>query len=115
MLTKCLKCGTTMEYDQHKCPSCGVSYFDMSCIQFGKDNFVYLKLNISPNEKPFNVIFPMKLRLDNFEINFDRAEAYDRYGNLTSTGSIGSLIKAKISFEGLTADDGVTLFDKSEG
>ncbi len=51
MLTKCLKCGTAMEYDQHKCPSCGTSYFDMSCIQFGKDSFVYLKLNISPNEK----------------------------------------------------------------
>lgn len=119
MLTKCLKCGTTMEYDQHKCPSCGVKYFDMSCIQFNKDSFVYLKLNINPNGEPLNVIIPVKPRLDDIEINFNNSECYDRFGNVTYGRSTDSQIKAKISFEGCTtacmSETLSDILDESEG
>lgn len=108
-----------MEYDQHKCPSCGVKYFDMSCIQFNKDSFVYLKLNINPNGEPLNCIIPVKPRFDNFEINYNNTEYYDRFGNVTYGRGIDSQIKVKISFEGFTtalmSDMLLDILDESEG
>lgn len=43
MKYNCPNCGAVLEYDKHKCPYCGTSYFDMSCIDFEEGTPFYLK------------------------------------------------------------------------
>lgn len=40
----CPNCGAPYDADLSKCPYCGTSYFDMSCIDIGEQRPFYLKL-----------------------------------------------------------------------
>lgn len=44
MKTNCPNCGAVIDYEQHKCPYCGTSYFDMSCIDLESGEPIYLKI-----------------------------------------------------------------------
>lgn len=52
MKYNCPNCGAVVEYDLHKCPYCGTSYFDMSCIDFEEGTPFYLKFKINMNGLP---------------------------------------------------------------
>lgn len=44
MHTNCPNCGAVIDYELHKCPYCGTSYFDMSCVDLESGEPIYLKI-----------------------------------------------------------------------
>lgn len=90
MKYNCPNCGAVIEYDLHKCPYCGTSYFDMSCIDFEEGTPFYLKFKTSMNGSPVYITHLVVPELVRMEISQDNCVVKGQNGI-----PIGSAVRSK--------------------
>lgn len=96
----CPNCGAPIDVETHKCPYCGTSYFDMSCIDFDEKTPIFLKLKIGDNYLTQKVIPTIG------EITFTSEPTYCRSsdGSIMSAFTTNNYMTTNISFESLPWD-----------
>lgn len=103
MKYNCPNCGAAVEYDLHKCPYCGTSYFDMSCIDFEQETPVYLKLKLKLNQggNPFYITQLVIPRLTDITFNSDCVEYTNHYGQVINRMRTQNRITTNLSFSAI--------------
>jgi hypothetical protein len=79
----CPNCAAPIEPELNKCPYCGTTYFDMSCIDFENEKPFYLK--IKTKYKGFNCYITqfVKPKLTTIEQSYSTNDITGGRGNLT--------------------------------
>lgn len=67
----CPNCGAPYDVELNKCPYCGTSYFDLSCLQIGDKPF-YLKIK----DPARNIVFTQKCYLENVDVSIESQNTY---------------------------------------
>lgn len=101
MKYNCPNCGAVVEYDLHKCPYCGTSYFDMSCIDFEQGTPVYLKLKLNQGGNPIYITQLVMPKLTDIEATCDYIEYTNPYGQVLHRMRTGQRITTNLSFEAI--------------
>lgn len=67
----CPNCGAPYDVGLSKCPYCGTSYFDLSCLQIGDKPF-YLKIK----DPARGIVFTQKCYLKNVDVSIESHDTY---------------------------------------
>lgn len=67
----CPNCGAPYDVELSKCPYCGTSYFDLSCLQIGDKPF-YLKIK----DPMRGIVFTQKCHLKNVDVSIESHNTY---------------------------------------
>lgn len=67
----CPNCGAPYDVGLSKCPYCGTSYFDLSCLQIGNEPF-YLKIK----DPVRGIVFTQKCYLKNADVSIESHNTY---------------------------------------
>lgn len=67
----CPNCGAPYDVKLSKCPYCGTSYFDLSCLQIGDKPF-YLKIK----DPVRGIVFTQKCYLENVDVSIESHNAH---------------------------------------
>lgn len=67
----CPNCGAPYDVGLSKCPYCGTSYFDLSCLQIGDEPF-YLKIK----DPARGIVFTQKCYLKNVDVSIESHNTY---------------------------------------
>lgn len=67
----CPNCGAPYDVGLSKCPYCGTSYFDLSCLQIGDEPF-YLKIK----DPARGIVFTQKCYLKNVNVSSEFHNTY---------------------------------------
>lgn len=79
----CINCGAPFDVKLNKCPYCGTSYFDMSCLDLESDKPFTLKVKTKMNGKEY-LITQMVRPLNNLSIEVSQ-ESVEIHGGFDKT------------------------------
>lgn len=99
----CPNCGSPYEIYLNKCPYCGTSYFDMSCIDIDSGEPFYLKLKTNMGTIIQKVVVQSDVTID---ISSNTVDITDRQGNAIKSLTRSNAVSTNITFEGVTDSDG---------
>ena len=98
----CPNCGAPYDVELNKCPYCGTSYFDLSCLQIDSDPF-YLKIRTIDGQ-----ILTQKCMLKNVGINIEPYYVYatDHRGNAIASVVNNTAMTTTLELQNI-AEDGI--------
>ena len=91
----CPNCGAPYNIELNKCPYCGTSYFDISCINIEEREPFYLKIKIN------GMVITQKVIVNpdvNIEINRDTVEYTGRNGAILNRYIVSQSMITSLSF-----------------
>ena len=98
----CINCGAPFDIDLNKCPSCGTSSLDMSCLDLDSGKPFALKIKTKINGK--NCFITQMVRpLNNLSIEVlqNYAEIYGGFGGAKMSYVCGQSAKTNVSLEAI--------------
>ena len=99
----CINCGAPFDVELNKCPYCGTSYFDMSCLDFDSGKPFARQIKTKRTGKDC-FITQMIRPLNNLsiEISQDYDEIYGGAKGYYGKYICGQSVKTSLSFEAIT-------------
>lgn len=76
----CPNCGAPYDTQYNKCPYCGTSYFDMSCIDFTSHEPIFLKIKVLTSEGDAYIIQKVIPKLGSIEMSAETVDVADSRG-----------------------------------
>ena len=83
MKINCPNCAAPIEPELNKCPYCGTTYFDMSCIDFENEKPFYLKIKTKYKGFDCYITQFVKPKLTTIEQSYSTNDITGGRGNLT--------------------------------
>lgn len=97
----CPNCGAVIDPQEHKCPYCGTSYFDLTCIDLYSNEPFYLKLKVKINNKLYYITQLVKSTDASIDISRDYA-TISSDGNFTLGGiCTNTNISTRLKFDSI--------------
>lgn len=96
----CINCGAPFNIELNKCPYCGTSYFDMSCLDLDSGKPFALKIKTKINGK--NCFITQMVRpLNNLSIEVSQYydEIYGGFDGVKKSYICGQSVKTNLSLE----------------
>lgn len=94
----CPNCGAVYTLEDVKCPYCGTLYYDLSAIDFTKNEPVFLKFRIPYGNTYADMTQCAIPRLDTMEVNYEYADAVDLYGMPLARFRTGQTATTNVQF-----------------
>lgn len=104
MKRNCPNCGAPYEVKLNKCPYCGTSYFDMSCLDMDGHTPCYIKVKTMVGSKEAYVTLKAIPRMGDIEITTDTKDI-PFYDGVIKKFVTHSSLGMNISFEGIAESD----------
>lgn len=97
----CINCGAPFDIDLHKCPYCGTSYFDMSCLDLESGEPFALKIKTNMNGKTCYITQMVRPRNEmSIDFSSDTVDVYSSMGRLMSY-TVNRSVTTNLSFEAI--------------
>ena len=102
----CPNCGAPFDLGVDQCPYCGTIYFDLSCIDFTKDQPIFLKIRMNINGRNATVTQRVLPTLECISLEMERRE-YQRIGSpFKSFTTATPVVTTDISFKTIYSKNG---------
>lgn len=102
MKINCPNCAAPIEPELNKCPYCGTTYFDMSCIDFENEKPFYLKIKTKWNGIDCYITQFVKPKLTTIEQSCSINEFHSGKGNpLIMSSVVEKGLTTNVSFNGI--------------
>ena len=102
MKINCPNCAAPIEPELNKCPYCGTTYFDMSCIDFENEKPFYLKIKTKWNGIDCYITQFVKPKLTTIEQSCSIEEFRSGKGNpLIMSSVVEKGLTTNVSFSGI--------------
>lgn len=102
MKINCPNCAAPIEPELNKCPYCGTTYFDMSCIDFENEKPFYLKIKTKWNNIDCYITQFVKPKLTTIEQSYSTYDLRRGKGNpIIKSGVYEKELTTNISFSGI--------------
>lgn len=101
--TNCPNCGAPYDLQLNKCPYCGTSYFDMSCIDIDGGEPFYLKLKMN------GMTITQKVLVDpnvSISVDTDYSDLTDCYGNIVKRIVLNRSCTTDLTFHAIDDSNG---------
>lgn len=102
MKINCPNCAAPIDPELNKCPYCGTTYFDMSCIDFENEKPFYLKIKTKWNNTDCYITQFVKPKLTTIEQSYTTQEVHRGKGNpAIAKWTSESQLTTNVSFSGI--------------
>ena len=102
MKINCPNCAAPIDPELNKCPYCGTTYFDMSCIDFENEKPFYLKIKTKWNNIDCYITQFVKPKLTTIEQSYSTNDLRGGRGNpIIMSGVYEKGLTTNISFSGI--------------
>ena len=102
----CPNCGAPFDLGVDMCPYCGTIYFDLSCIDFTKNQPMFLKIRVVVNGRKATITQRVRPVLNDIKMTMESYE-YQRIGSPFKTRSQATpVVTTDITFESVYTKDG---------
>lgn len=107
----CPNCGAVYTLEDVKCPYCGTLYYDLSAIDFTKNEPVFLKFRIPYGNTYADMTQCAIPRLDTIEVSNEYTDAVDFYGNTIAKFYAGRTATTNVQFHAVPYGKNYSLYE----
>ena len=103
----CPNCGAPFDLGVDQCPFCGTIYFDMSCIDFTKEQPIFLKIKTHLSDgRPATITQRVLPRLEEIKVEINTARYQTVGSTMIKRKMLPPTIQTNISFESIEMANG---------